>query len=391
MIDRLLCEVREYAWGDEQAIPKLRNRPVTGNPRAELWMGAHHGAPSTLASSGVALNDAIAADPIAMLGSATVEEFGQLPFLFKVLAAKLPLSIQVHPTKAQAEIGFERENQAGIGLEDPLRTYRDDNHKPELVVALEPFEALCGFRSVAQTQEILVSIEVRELLPLLEVLGTSSETPRSEQRVIEDSVRYLLGLDPETLRAMVEAVVACGSSLPLSLRWVGSVAAVYPADAGVLVGLLMNYVVLEPGDGVFLDAGNVHAYLSGVAVELMANSDNVVRAGLTPKHKDVDELVSIASFAPIDPPVQRPAMKAHDYESSVGEFALARVVPTSESVEVASVGPEIMLVEHGSVTLRSSLGDEVILSQGEVGFVSADEGSYCVSGTGLAWRATIGT
>ncbi len=392
-IERFEGVVQDYAWGDLTAIPALLGVEPSGAPQAELWMGAHPKAPGRLAD-GRSLADAIDADPEGTLGAAAVERFGRLPFLFKVLAASQPLSIQAHPSLAQARAGFARENEAGVALDAPTRTYRDDNHKPELICALTPFEALCGFRSVAETQSVLAGIDDPAFEPL---------RARLELDGLGATVAWLLGSSDPAVAAMVEALGRRPSTTTTTAADAVEVAAGalghYPGDAGAIVTLLLHHIRLEPGQAVFLDAGNLHAYLRGVGVELMANSDNVVRGGLTPKHVDVDELLSIVSFEPLDPPVQSPSGAVHRFAAPVPEFSLVRVAGDTQSTEVTVVGPEIVLVTEGTFELRAATRTDsatradstvVALSRGETAIVWHRAGNYTLTGTGTAWRATVG-
>lgn len=400
MIDRLQCEVRGYAWGDPVALPRLLGNAPTGNPQAEMWMGAHTGAPSRLGSSGQLLNEAIAANPDQMVGQSDDDGRAQdLPFLCKFLAAGSPLSIQVHPTLDQARDGFLRENALGIPVGDPKRTYRDDNHKPELVVAIEPFSALCGFRDVGASLGLLNDLSSAVFGPLIEKLcggveGTDDGPGVPDEEILASTVLWLLDLPTDRVTAMIAPFLDTLADSNETFWWIRDIASQYPSDPGVLVSLLLNHFVLEPGEGVFLPAGNVHAYLHGLAVEIMASSDNVVRGGLTPKNIDRAELLRIASFAPIDPPIQRPMQSAHTFVADVPEFALSRIeLAPTQSVNPRSESgrPEIVFVTGGGVTVAPVDGHATVLERGEVVFVSADEGSYTLTGDGVVWRATTNT
>lgn len=400
MIDRLLCQIQPYAWGDPDLIPSLLGIAPSGEPQAEMWMGAHPGAPSRLETSGLVLGRAVAQDPVAMLGASATNDSrvgaSEFPFLCKFLAAAEPLSIQVHPNQNEARAGFAREEGQGIRLDDPSRTYRDPRHKPELVVALQPFAALCGFRPVEESLRILGTLPLAELSrPGFDLLLGHLSEEGSDQRILTSTVHWLLSLPPTSIAPMVKALLELGpKELPEQLSWFASAAGYYPDDAGVLVGLLLNHVVLQPGQGIFLPAGNVHSYLSGLAIETMANSDNVVRCGLTKKNVAIQELLAIADFSPIDVPVQTPSARFHHYDTPGSEFSLRRyalgdsVDPEAGSVPCEVAGPEIVVVTEG----KASIGGRdttLVLEQGEVGFVSADEGSYQLSGDGLVWRVTV--
>lgn len=398
MIDRLACDVQTYAWGHPRSIPDLLGTEPSGEPQAEMWIGAHPKAPSRLVGSGIALNDAIDADPLAMIGPQLAASGSRLPFLAKFLAAGQPLSIQVHPTLTQAQVGFGRENDEGVALADPLRTYRDDNHKPEMVVALGPFSALCGFRPLAATINKLRTLDLPALDPLLSQLradpvGAPPAGASKQSAVLGSTMQWALALDEETVATMVTPLLDPASVKAESgFEWLPEVANRYPRDAGVLVGLLLNQFTLQAGEAIFLPAGNVHAYISGFAVEIMANSDNVIRCGWTPKNVDVPELLSVASFEPIEPPIQQPSSSWHRYEADVPEFSLVRAEIQQANKPLvfprASAGPEIVFVTEGEVTLTSNAGRQYVLKNGQPLFLSADEGSYSVRGNGLLWSAT---
>jgi mannose-6-phosphate isomerase len=384
---RLDCVVRNYAWGDLHALPELLGEAGDGVPKAELWMGAHPGAPSLLGSR--SLDELIAERPSELLGRAVAAQFGQLPFLFKVLAAARPLSIQAHPTLPQAITGFARENEAGIPLDGPERTYRDANHKPELICALTRFEAKCGFRSLDQTRRLLESIpaiELNELRTHLAATGPDHE--------ILASLLRLPGRDAARLTSAVVSAVARLANegrheiLGPFAADVASVAFMnesFPGDIGVVVALLLNHVTLEPGEALYLAAGNLHAYLSGVGMELMANSDNVVRGGLTAKHIDVDELLTVVDTSPIDVPVQRPVGALHHFDSEAPEFALTRVALAEIDRAIEVGGPAIVVLTSG----QARIGGVGAIGQGQPVFVGADEGWLAVDGDGLAWLATV--
>jgi len=396
-VDKLQCTVQTYAWGNPTAIPELLGVPPSGEPQAEMWMGAHPKAPSTLVSSGVSLDEHIAADPTAALGPATAERFGRLPYLFKVLAAGKPLSIQAHPSLEQAKAGFAREDAAGIALDAFTRTYRDDNHKPEMICALTPFVGRCGFRALAATRSLFGDlIATQPDSPLLVEIGDRLAAAGADGDVLADVLAWLLRLDNNDTAPLVAATVAGArivvdagdSEWTEEFTWCERMNAEFPSDIGVVVALLLNHVVLEPGQAFFLGAGNLHAYLDGVGVELMANSDNVVRGGLTPKHIDVEELLAVVDCTPIDPPVQSPSGAVHTFDASVPEFALTRIELAAAGVPATVVGPEIVIVTEGAAILTGAM-ERVELNGGEVAFVAASDGDYTISGSGTAFRATV--
>lgn len=383
--------IRTYAWGSRTAIAEFTGRPTpTPHPEAELWLGAHPADPAYLETGGGAesLLEVVAADPIGQLGAASVAEFGdQLPFLLKVLAADEPLSLQAHPSAQQAADGFAREEAAGVPLNSPIRNYRDRNHKPELVVALDRFEALAGFRAPGDTVDLFRALDVEALTPYVNLLAGQSDA---------DGLRALfttwITLPQPSLDVLVPAVLD-GAVRYLSsddARFVGEARTLlelgerYPADAGVLASLLLNRLTLEPGEGIYLPAGNLHAYLRGLAVEVMANSDNVLRGGLTPKHVDVPELLRVLDFSP--------ASEAHlhvetvtdgaqtRYRTPAREFALSRFdLADGEPTQVGIKGPRILLCTQGDVTLDGS-GTGLKVRAGQSVWVPADGGSVTLTG-----------
>ncbi len=380
MIERLACVVQDYAWGHREAIAVLQGRAPTGEPEAELWMGAHPKAPSVLAD-GRSLDVAVADDPLHWLGDAVVERFGAWPFLCKILAAAEPLSIQAHPSAEQAAAGFAREDAAGVDRGAPERTYRDPNHKPELICALTSFEALCGFRDLGEVRQRVDGWADPVFDPLRHHLAASGD----DESVLGETVAWLLS-GGETVTAIADALGRPGSPDPVA----ASIAEHYPGDPGVVVSVLLNHLILAPGQAVFLGAGNLHAYLRGVGVELMANSDNVVRGGLTPKHVDLDELQRVVEFRPLTPDVQTASGADHRFRSGVDEFALTRLeVADGDEVPCSVVGPELVVVTDGRLTLVPADGPPLELAAGEVVAVPAATGSWRAKGAGIGWRATV--
>ena len=303
-MDRLDNTVRPYAWGSTTAIPELLGIRPTGEPQAELWMGAHPGAPSRLdrGAGPVPLNEVIDADPRGELGAETVERFGpRLPFLFKILAAGSPLSVQVHPDLAQAQAGYDDEEARGIPVDAPHRNYRDANHKPEMICALGPFNGLCGFRPPAEAADLIERLGVDELKPYVDTLRA-----RPESEALREVLAAILTADRAAMAATVNRAAEAAARLavedpdgPYAAAYTAyaRAAAAFPGDPGVVAGMLLNHVTLNPGDALYLGAGVPHAYFDGLGVEIMANSDNVLRCGLTPKHIDVPELLQIVRFA----------------------------------------------------------------------------------------------
>ncbi|MPY64363.1 mannose-6-phosphate isomerase, class I [Streptomyces spongiae] len=381
-MDRLENTVRPYAWGSTTAIPHLLGVEPTGEPQAEMWMGAHPGAPSRTARG--PLTEVIDAAPERELGAEAVAKFGpRLPFLLKILAAGAPLSLQVHPNLQQAKEGYEDEERRGIPVDAGHRNYKDANHKPELICALTEFDGLCGFRDPAQAADLLASLDVDSLKPYVDLLHA-----HPEEAALREVLTAVLSADPEEMsRTVTEAAAACerlgGAYAPYA-----DIAHHYPGDPGVIAAMLLNHVRLQPGEALFLGAGVPHAYLNGLGVEIMANSDNVLRCGLTPKHVDVPELLRIVRFEASDPGVLRPEASPDGeevYETPIDEFRLSRhVLPEGSAThDLTSATPQILLCTAGSVR-----AGEHRLGPGESVFVAAGEDTE-VSGAGTVFRATV--
>ncbi|MFF4247731.1 mannose-6-phosphate isomerase, class I [Streptomyces sp. NPDC001822] len=387
-MDRLSNTVRPYAWGSTTAIPELLGTAPTGEPQAEMWMGAHPGAPSRLnrptAPGEQSLTDVIAADPELELGPAAVRAFGpRLPFLLKLLAAGAPLSLQVHPDLAQAQQGYADEERRGIAIDAPHRTYKDANHKPELICALTPFEGLCGFRRPDEAADLIAALGVDSLKPYVDLLRA-----RPEDAALREVLTAILTADPDDMAGTVAEAAEAAERLGGAHAPYAQIAHHYPGDPGVIAAMLLNHVQLQPGEAMFLGAGVPHAYLGGLGVEIMANSDNVLRCGLTPKHIDVPELLRIVRFEASEPGILRPeASPAGEelYETPVDEFRLSRYVLSAGGapVELSAGAPQILLCTSGSPQ-----AGETTLAPGESVFVPADE-TVEVSGTGTLFRATV--
>ncbi|KQZ24506.1 mannose-6-phosphate isomerase, class I [Microbacterium sp. Root553] len=366
---------RDYAWGSQTLLAELEGRAASDAPEAEVWFGDHPG------------------DPADVEGGSTLDAVtgGSLPYLLKLLAAASPLSIQVHPTIEQARAGWERE--AALASDDPTRNYRDDNHKPELIVALsERFESLSGLRPVDDT------------LRLLDVLGTGAGVGalaarlRGEGDVLRDTIGWLLsGQAQAAVDDVIDAVRSVTASdageWSVALRAVADVSRTYPGDPGVVVALLMNHVVLQRGEAVFLRAGLLHAYIAGLGVEIMAASDNVLRGGLTPKRIDVPELLGILDTTTGEVPVLRPdAVGAvTEYPVPVADFALRRIALDGADVDVEVDGPTMVLATAGRVQVRGADGETRDVPIGTAAFATADEGRLTVVGAGEAFVASPGS
>jgi mannose-6-phosphate isomerase len=392
---------RHYAWGSTTVIPEFLGTGVTSEPVAESWMGAHPSAPSRLVSGGgtVGLDSLISADADSVLGTDVVSRFGPtLPYLLKLLAADSPLSLQVHPHLEQARRGHAAEEAAGVPVDAPHRNYRDTNHKPELVFALTQFEAICGFRAPRRAAEILAGLDA-PLAQMLYGILAADPTPNGIRAVF---TRLLEPATRPTPAEVLEVVLACasrlahGSTSPRADRIVGLLARAYPGDPGVVTSLLLNPVTLRPGDAMFIPAGGVHAYLEGFAVELMASSDNVLRAGLTPKHIDVHELLRSIDYVAA-PPIRIAPEVLHGttrvFYAPVDDFELSVTDVTDDLVHpVPGRGPRILLCLDGE--LQFSWGHDessgaLTLHRGQSAFAPASDGPLTVRGTGTVIQADV--
>jgi mannose-6-phosphate isomerase len=388
MIERLTGVIQPYAWGSLTAIAEFLGKEPTGKPQAELWFGAHPLAPSTV--EGEPLDKVVAHDPVSVVGRASVETFGQrLPFLLKVIAAAQPLSLQAHPSREQAEAGFAREQAAGIPRDAPNRTYRDGWPKPEVLCAMVQTEALCGFREPHATYELFQKLGVGNALELVKPLA-DADVPTEER--LATVFGRLLRLSPNQRSVITDVVQAAEArNQPNDLASFAGTARElgqhYPGDPGVLAALLMNRVTLQPGDALYMPAGNLHAYLSGGGVEIMANSDNVMRGGLTPKYVNVDELLAILDFTPGFPGLITPVEESPGiwrYPTPAPEFALWRIEAREEPVTVpAETAGRIVLVTDGELSVKSDMQD-MHLVRGEAALLTAGEEAV-VTGQGTAF------
>ena len=382
--------LRTYAWGSRTDIAEFTGRPVpAAHPEAELWFGAHPADPAWLVTDKgeVSLLTALVADPAGQLGSVSRARFGDvLPFLVKVLAADEPLSLQAHPSAEQAVEGFLREERLGIPVSSPVRNYRDTSHKPEVLVALQPFEALAGFRPASRTVELMQALAVSDLDPFIDLLNDQSDA---------DGLRALFTtwitapqpdievLVPAVLDGAIQYVSSGATEFAAEAKTVLELGERYPGDSGVLAALLLNRISLAPGEAIYLPAGNLHTYLHGFAVEVMANSDNVLRGGLTPKHVDVAELLRVLDFTPtseaqLRPPVHRDGLELM-YDTPAEEFAVALLTLDGDNlgheVDASSSheGPQILLGTEGRTTVHAK-SESLTLERGMAAWVAADDG-----------------
>lgn len=387
-------KIQPYAWGTTDAIANLLGREPDGGPVAEYWLGAHRQGP---ARTGDTTLDALVRENPTVLGAKVREAFGdELPFLMKVLSARHALSIQAHPSREQAEEGFARENEAGIPLEAAERVYSDPWPKPEILIALDLFETLSGFRDPVETAA------------LLSALGVSSElgslvTPLTERKgaaALAQVFLEVLSLEGERAR-IIDVISAAAMRHSAEPGPVGDFArtaveldAVFPGDRGILAALLMNRVILHPGEALYVPAGQMHAHLKGTGIEVMANSDNVIRGGLTPKHVDVRELVAVVDFEPRAPEVLLPSKVrkgVERYATPCPEFDVWRLRGQAEPVVLPGEGSaRILMVVDGAATLHSG-GASRALGRGEAAFLTADETDVTLTGEYQAFLSASGT
>jgi len=371
---KLRNQIKHYDWGSPDFIPRLMGLASNGEPHAELWMGSHAGSPSmvSLPSGEMNLEEFIACDPRRYLGEKTAERYGALPFLFKLLAAEKPLSIQAHPNLDQAREGFERENRAGLAHDTPDRNYRDSNHKPEIICALTPFTGMCGFRSPDEIRRLLAVFldsapaPVREgFAPLLRALEMPNPTT-----ALRNFLEILFNLSLAIKTALTEFILSVHGAENCEWELMRDFARLHPGDPAVIAPLYLNVFRLEPGEAVFLKAGVLHAYIHGFGVELMANSDNVLRGGLTSKYVDIPELMKVLDFNPLKPQIIRPETNdsCFTYPAPCEEFSLTviRGIGGSAALPAALVqSASIGIVTEGEVSVSG-----MVLKQGESAFFS---------------------
>ena len=407
--------IRPYAWGSHTAIAELQGRPApTDGPEAELWLGAHPGDPSTVTGPDgpVSLATLIAGDPEGQLGDQVAAEFGnRLPFLLKVLAAQTPLSLQAHPDAAYARAAYARQEA------DPSapKNYTDAYHKPEMLVALTPFEALCGFRSPAASAAAIEAFGLPSLSSIVDALRAGDlrtavhdllSWPQADRKPLVEAVVAAAhaALSTDTARAVVgqaasladTAQAVVGRAVPSAdAALAADLAASYPDDPGVLVALLLNHVRLAPGEAIWMPAGNLHAYLRGTGVELMAASDNVLRGGLTPKHVDVDELLNVLVFEVLDDPILPSTPVAPGvvtWPVPVRDFVLYGIEldGARPPIEVPAEGPRVILAVAGDIFAGESLdGTPVEVTPGAAAYAPADAGPIKLAGVGRAFVAAV--
>lgn len=386
--------IQPYAWGSHTAIASLLGQPVPSHhPQAELWMGAHHKAPSQIwyQERWQALDQLISQYPAELLGPEVSARFDKrLPFLFKVLAADQPLSLKAHPDKAQAQAGFQHENASGIAIDALHRNYKDDQHKPECICALTPFRALCGFRSIPKIMALLGPVWPSEFNSALTILT---------KKGIKSFLRHILTLDQNPRAALIKKALQNLTAMQTHTEvvlWILRLAEHHKHDIGVLSPMLLNFVKLAPGQAIYLPAGQLHVYLDGVGIEVMANCDNTIRGGLTPKHVDVLELLKVLDFRPRKPKIMEGGIQRTGerlYPSQAAEFVLSlfQVSDGHPCSPTRTTGvPEVLLCYQGrAVILWSDGAQRLDLSQGQSALVPAGIKRYSVSGKATLYRAAV--
>ena len=389
--------IQEYAWGSYTAIPELLGNDSPANtPQAELWMGAHPKAPSKVKCNGKwqSLLELIDRNSQEILGKEVARKFEyRLPYLFKVLAAAKPLSIQAHPSTGQAREGFERENRLKIPLDAPARNYKDDNHKPECICALTPFWALNGFRKISDIIFLMDKICPPGLKKDFDLFRHQPDS-----RGLKEFFKTMMIMDRTTQKQIINDAVKHANQLQgknNAYQWVIDLNEEYPLDIGVFSPILLNLICLEPGQAMFLPAGTLHAYLDGVGIELMANSDNVLRGGLTPKHVDVTELLNVLNFEERDINIlnmETINSCEQRYESHAQEFALSVITVKTDmnyySLDKKSV--EILLCTDGDAVVVDLAGNNrVEIKKGVSILIPAVVKKYSIIGDAVLYKAAV--
>lgn len=389
--------IQEYAWGSYTAIPELLGqKPSPGKPQAELWMGAHPKAPSMVKCDGrwISLPELINKNPENILGKKVAKKFhNKLPYLFKVLAAAKPLSIQAHPSLAQARKGFEKENKLNIPLNAPNRNYKDNNHKPECICALKPFWALKGFRKISRIVTLMEKVCPRNLTKELDNLRKNQNS-----RGLKTFFNALLTISRVRQSRVINEAIENAQKLKdedPAIKWMINLHNEYPEDIGVLSPLLLNLICLKPGQAVFLPAGELHSYLDGLGIELMANSDNVLRGGLTPKYIDVPELMKVLNFKEKGVNILSPGKKGDCesvYPSSAEEFVLS-VVSVKERMiyqSPATRSVEILICTAGKATITDpGQNSKLLVERGTSILIPAAVKEYKIEGNAILYKAAV--
>jgi len=382
----LESNIQNYHWGDKDFLAQLQGRTPTGKPEAELWMGAHPKSPSRIQGASLNLKEIIERDPEKTLGSRAKDFKDELPFIMKVLAIGSPLSIQVHPSEDQAIKGHAREVSLVEQLDLDDRSYLVPRGKKEIVCALTNFEAKFGFRSISDITNIMSCSTSPEFIEIIETLNTGD----SDADKLRRTVQKILNYNPEQIHAMTLDVSESVHGSVVTEREIEhfkELVEMYPSDPGLIIFLLLNFVTLQPGEAMYVPPGVTHAYLRGHAVEITSNSDNVLRCGLTSKHIDQEEFLSVTKFISHDPVIQRPDSSLHIYESPT-EFVLSRL-EIQEDWETNVDGAEILLSIEGSFSIRNAFGETLIAEQGVPVWIPVSDQAYTLSGEALIFRCSF--
>jgi mannose-6-phosphate isomerase len=378
-MDLLAPNIQYYHWGDYSFIPELQGRPKGDQPEAELWMGAHPISPSKTVESNRALDDIISTDPQNTLGPHASDFRNELPFIMKILAIREPLSIQVHPNAKQAEEGFASTHS---GITAP-QLYSSPRSKEEVVCALTETDLKFGFRELNEINAIIDAAGHSDLYWLKE--GLSEETP---DKGLKEVCEKILSTDPDTIRSIASTVLSADMEATVinekEMKYFADLIETYPDDPGLLLFLLMNFVTLEPGDFLYVSPGSTHAYLRGNVVEVTSNSDNVIRCGLTPKHVNTQEFLSIASFVSQQPQIQKPAEPLHSYESPT-PFILTRL-DLNEEFKTAVHGPEVLISTQNDFNIIDNLKNSIHVEQGQPVWIPYSDTGYKITGNCLVFR-----
>lgn len=371
---RLHNMTQAYDWGSVSDIPRFLGRTASGEPVAEMWLGTHPLAPSQVETD----------EGLRPLSDVA----GEVPFMLKILAAEQPLSIQVHPGQAEAREGFAREEAAGVPLDSPQRVFKDPNHKPEMVYALSTFDTLVGFRPTAEILRVFAQLDT----PTINAASATLRAKTGFKGIVRVLENLLIAPPPPAEIAQVviqcKALVHDGVDIKRAYSTAAMIARYHPDDVGIVVSLLLNRFTLQPGEAVFLDTGVIHAHLSGLCLEAMANSDNVLRAGLTRKALHPEGLIrcleaGMARVARVEPGY--PSFSTEVYHPEVEEFALAvtQVSPADpDGVSIIAAEHSIVMCIGGAVQLLNARGEKLPLSRGEAVYTDAEDGELLLVGTG---------
>jgi mannose-6-phosphate isomerase len=392
MIFRLKNTIQEYDWGSRTGIQNLLNIK-DDKPMAELWMGAHPNAPSLVVTENkdVKLTEYIKSNPVKVLGSKTARIFGsELPFLFKVLAAGKSLSIQSHPDKKQAEYGFKAENKKNMPLTAFNRNYRDSNHKPELICALTDFWAMRGFRPIGDIADELKHLKLDTLEDY-----SARFLMKNNREELKNFFFEIMSMGKEKKKQVVKEVLErIKTEKEERYRWIKRLNSEHPFDIGVICPLLLNTIKLARGQAMFLPAGELHAYLSGTGIEIMANSDNVLRGGLTSKHIDVNELLKTLTFTAEIPEIILPDKLSgieKYYNSPAEEFKLYRISPGSNEYTKKNIQSiEIIIITEGNCTIETQgFINPMEAGKGDSFVIEACTEEYSIKGNCEIYKASL--